>query len=449
MKRLESDKIAIPPSAERANDTALELYQERSVQRAVSEPIHLTHGITLELPEYISEIDEASASSIPETERSNQKRLFAIREFIGRQEGGAEFTWLPQAIEAFLRAQRSSFLPDIGRARGLSIRPDLGTVTFITINQEGLATPFDLRMDELRPYSLELTVAEAEAERALPAIDYSAEMVGAIAGLAPDAQLRWNLITRAARLRDEKVIVKPVTSDMMIGQVEGMGVFVKNGRPDDGRWSLAKVTFDDLPLTDREKKLLDGVRTIYQPAEQDPALRKFTDFVWQLVNELEARHQVTPRSAQDWTQKAQYTWKRFWGRDISFVTAHELMALTHTLLEVQQENFGIMSQVQALIMRNKGTFATTAPFETNTLPPAIQAAMEKGAAKMATVLQELITLIRKAQTDLLPLLEKAGPVQHSDHPSDPYSTERHQKITDGLRTFNAQNLTGHIKGLLE
>ncbi len=410
-------------------------------------PLDFKTGITVELPETIPGIDEGDNSSLG-VERANQRRLHAIREFILNQEGGADFAWLPQAMEAFLRAQRSDFLPAVGRARGIQILPEVGVVRLLTLNDEGIVAPFDLRIDELRPYSLELAVTAAEQGRELPAINYTDEMTAAVTGLPPEAALSWDKITRAARTGDAQFLVKIVGSDMMFGPAEGVGVFVHNDRPENSRWSLAKVTHDQVPTTTYERELLEQANFLINPQHADPKLAQF----WSLVHDAFDAMQRAPEHEFSYhdrkiTDAIKLAWKKLRGNDPDYLFVEQLRTL---MREDMHADRGVAVDVIKHVLENKGKYKVVAPFETQNLPPDLERRFRAAAIATAERYEKIAALLNAAKATLLPLLEaKVPPKPQDGNRAEEFTYRRYATVVETLRSLETTALANHVKGLLE
>ncbi|MBI4407573.1 MAG: hypothetical protein HY565_03685 [Candidatus Kerfeldbacteria bacterium] len=421
---------------------------DAQLTRVIPQPANVQQGFTVELPQHIAEIDETASRGTAATERSNQRRLFAIREYIAAQPGGAEFTWLPQAIEAFLRSQRSDFLPAIGRARAISIRPDLGVVTFVTQNEEGVLAPFDLRMADLKPYSLELIIAGAEAKQELPPITYSAEMVAARDTLSPDAKHRWDLITQAARVSNDTIVVKPVTSDVMFGGAEGVGVFVHNDRPAASRWSLAKVTADDIPFTNQEQALLQQAEVVYDPARFDPTLHAFWDVVCKITDELKGTHGIGLDHEDTWRDRVAQSWKKVTGSDPTYVAAVELRDLITHYLRCGDARLTLRDAAYKVIMQGKSTYREVNPFETTVWPQELRVQMEQELNTSAELFAKLNAILFEKRGAIIALLETNTAKQDT---TQAYGTKRAATLHDlaeQLSTMSVE-LPDNVRGLLK
>lgn len=410
-------------------------------------PLDLKAGITVELPETIPGLDEGDNSRLG-VERANQRRLYAIREFILQQEGGADFAWLPQAMEAFLRSQRSDFLPAVGRARGIQILPEASVVRLLTLNHEGIVAPFDLRIDELRPYSLELAVAAAERGRELPAINYTDEMATAVAGLPPEPALSWDQITRAARSGDPELLVKIVGSDMMFGTAEGVGIFVHNDRPESGRWSLAKVTHDQVPTTTYERRLLEQANFLCNPQHADPQLAKF----WSLAHDAFSAMKRAPEHEFSYhdrkiTDEIKLAWKKLRGNDPDYLFVEQLRTL---MIEDMHADRSVADDVRKYILENKGKFKAAAPFETQNLPPDLEKRFRATVTATADRYAKIAALLNEAKATLLPRLEANVPDQpEPGNRVDEFRYRRYADVVDTLKALEPVALTNHVKGLLE
>lgn len=410
-------------------------------------PLDLKAGIIIELPETIPGLDEGDSSRLG-VERANQRRLHAIRQFILQQEGGADFAWLPQAMEAFLRSQRSDFLPAVGRARGIQILPETGVVRLLTLNHEGTVAPFDLRIDELRPYSLELAVTTAERGRELPAINYTDEMATAVAGLPPEPALSWDHITRAARSGDPELLVKIVGSDMMFGTAEGVGVFVHNDRPESGRWSLAKVTHDQVPTTIYERRLLEQANFLRNPQHADPQLEKF----WLLVYDAFSAMKRAPEHEfgyhdRKFTDEIRLAWKKLRGNDPDYLFVEQLRTL---MIEDMHADRSVADDVRKYILENKGKFKAAVPFETQNLPADLENSFRATVIATADRYAKIAALLNEAKATLLPLLEAKVPPQPQEGDRiQEVGYRRYADVVDTLKELEPAALTTHVKGLLE
>ncbi len=410
-------------------------------------PLDLKAGVTIELPQTIPGLDDGDTSTLG-VERGNQRRLFAIREYILKQDGGKEYAWLPQAMEALLRAQRSDFLPAVGRARGIQILPEMGVVRLMTLNHEGTVAPFDLRIDELRPYSLELAVAAAEQGKELPPVNYTDEMAAAVAELPPEAALSWDLITRAARTGDPDLLVKIVGSDLLFGTAEGVGVFVHNDRPDNSRWSLAKVTHEQVPMTRYEAKLLEQAKFLRNPQRSDPQLERF----WYLVHDAFNTLKRAPEHEFGYHQRTmgdaiKLAWKKLRGNDPEYLCVEQLRTL---MIEDMRADRSVADDVSKYVLEHKGKFKTNAPFETQQLPPEIEKRLQATATETAVRYAKIAALLCKVKATLLPRLEAHIPEQ--PQPGDRYGEfmyRRYAEVADTLRALEPAALTSHVKGLLE
>ncbi len=428
-------------------ETGLARSESEALVQHGESPLDLKAGITLELPETIPGLDEGDNSRLG-VERANQRRLHAIREFILQQKGGADFAWLPQAMEAFLRSQRSDFLPAVGRARGIQILPEVGVVRLMTLNHEGTIAPFDLRIDELRPYSLELAVTAAEHGRELPAINYTDEMATAVAGLSPESALSWDHITRAARSGDSELLVKGVGSDMMFGTAEGVGVFVHNNRPESGRWSLAKVTHDQVPTTAYERKLLEQAKFLSDPQHADPRMAQFWSLVYDAFSAMKSapEHEFSYHDRKI-TDEIKLAWKKLRGNDPDYLFVEQLRTL---MIEDMQADRSVAEDMRRYIFESKGKFKAAAPFETQNLPPDLENRFRATVTATAERYAKIAALLNEAKATLLPRLEASVPNQpEPGNRAEMVRYRRYADVVDTLKALEPDALTSHVKGLLE
>ena len=227
-------------------------------------------------------------------EIDNSEAMYELHKLIKQSASDSGLAWLPQALEAFLRSRQSDFVPDFGHIRGLQIDQRAQRVRLLTQGEQTGA--FDLSFDDLRPYSLELQLKDLEGEQPVTSMPYSTEMAEAVKQITESARYRWDLITRAARCiamghrqtPSGNLRVSTVGPDML-SYPHGIGVFLD--REPRSRFSILKVTDEEVPLTEREQAL-ESVILAASPSVDGlpPELSDYIKGIWDAMDFLEKKY---------------------------------------------------------------------------------------------------------------------------------------------------------------
>lgn len=325
-----------------------------------TKPLDFKNAFTVALP-------PRPNSSSPETD--NREAMYELRKLIEQSAPDSGLAWLPQALEAFLRSRQSDFVPDFGHIRGLQIDRHAQRVRLLTQGEQTGA--FDLSFEDLRPYSLELQLKDLEGEQPVTPIPYSAEMAEAVKHLPESARYRWDLITRAARYiamghgqtPSGNLRVSPVGPDML-SYPHGIGVFLD--REPRSRFSILKVTDEEVPLTEREQALESMILGAASANSLPPALRDYIRGVWDAMNFLEKKYPDLAQRSGHTRMEDISLWMRRANVSLFKHTSEEYAAL-QVLKAYEQLSFitdygagqaGLMD-----LFREKGKYREQRPFE--------------------------------------------------------------------------------------
>ncbi len=392
------------------------------------------------------------------SDATNQDRMFQLRtEFLKADPEGV-YAWVPQAVEAYRRAQKSDLLPDFGVIRAIGVNVHTDTVQIITQSAEAGAVPFELKLSELATYSLELLLRQAEQKEPMPAFKYSSDMQKAIDKLSPSAKFRWDLITRAAYLQAkglDYVAAKPVSNSISVidGRLEGVGVFTKNK----ARFSLVKVIHADVPMTSYEKDILEQSSRAPRIDSDDPELKAFVEFVYNINNILRDFSKEQHKMHQ-WYDRL----KGKLGKDTPISLHESLHTLVADFLNAKMALASVEDQAREEVLRAKVAFEDDHPFELKELSADFSGKFNTAIEAYRQAMIKLHEFVLKKNAVIKKAIAAATSESHNGTNADtrmtrgrtPYLAAQHAKRRDAvmaqLDTFNgnAKTFENTLKGAL-
>lgn len=345
---------------------------------------------------FIIELPSVSSGQHGVSDTENQDRMFQLRKEFLKADPEGVYAWVPQAVEAYRRAQKSDLLPDLGVICAIGVNVDTDAVKIMTRSTEAGTVRFDLKLSELASYSLELMLGEAEKKLPVPAFHYSGEMEAAIGSLSPSAQLRWELITRAAYLEargNDKFAAKPVSSSRSVldGKLEGVGVFLK----DRSRFSLVKVIDQDVPMTPHEQELISQISNLPNIHRDDTpvkALLDLSDGLFYFLRDF-SEAQGTVSYLRDRLRGA-------FGKDNSVSVFNELSDLYVESETVKRDAQNVTIGVLEEILEAKVTFSDDNPFELTKLSEPMVAKLNDILTRYVQILEKIQAFIAKKKSAL-------------------------------------------------
>lgn len=350
----------------------------------------LRHGM------FVVELPALPPDAHGKSDAHNQERMFQLRREFLKAKATAAYAWIPQAVEAYRRGQKSDFLPDLGVIRAIGVSAASDNAKIITQSTDAGAFGFDLKLSELASYSLELMLGEAEKAEPVPTFHYSGEMEATIGALSPSAQLRWELITRAAYLQargNNKFAAKPVSSSRsaLDGKLEGVGVFLK----DRSRFSLVKVIDQDVPMTPHEQELISQISKLPNLHRDDTpvkALLDLSDGLFYFLRDF-SEAQGTVSYLRDRLRGA-------FGKDNPVSVFAELSDLYVESEKVKMEIQNVTIAVVEEILKAKVTFSADNPFELIKLSDPLAARLKDILTRYVQILEKIQTFITKKKSAL-------------------------------------------------
>jgi hypothetical protein len=334
-------------------------------------------------------------SNIPE-ERRNQEIMFKIRELFLQSESGKKYAWIPQALECGLRSL------NLGTVRAIEIDPNEGIVNIITTG--GLIQE---TLEKISDYSIELLLDEVEKSKELPVFNYSEEMQEALGKLESSARYRWELIARAGyheslgnnKTKRGQFNVRPVVSDMLTLSREGLGVFSDNVRD----FALAKLTYEEVPVTPYEAKVLWQADRIFSPEQSSVLLKEFYGLIFDLTHELE---NITKKQSK--IDKFIDRISGIFGRESALAIKSEIDAIIDDYFTHQHNCMGIKGELKDEVYKAKGTFSEENSFELVSLPQDLGDKFKKAVEYYANLFAKLNDLVENKKSVLLELLKDAS-----------------------------------------
>jgi hypothetical protein len=380
--------------------------------------------------EFTISLDAAAKKESKEMDRDdrNQERMFQLRELFLQSPSGEKYKWVPYAIEAFARIQRSTWGPYIGTIEAINIDPQTKTVRILTEGDGNSNNGFEVSLDDLSNHSLEYQLDHIEQETPLEGpIPYSAAMQKEVAQLEGSIAHSWNLITRASRhiaagrknIGPLSMRVNAVGTSMLIGAPVGVGIYL-DGKGGRSKWTAIKLRAHELPFTDHERNLLQLARNCHRPKDRQVA--QFENLMAGIQNYA---HEYLKRTQGDFHFKSKSAFKKWAAslRDKVLNMSPEYL-LAQKLLDNSSANLGdharkyikLSDKVQIQVFEEKGTFSEKNPFECTELPEEMNEQLQQAYQELAEIVASLMELLQENSeiiTSMLPEPEEVtGSKEH-------------------------------------
>lgn len=363
-------------------------------------------------------------SNIPE-ERKNQEIMFKIRELFLQSETGKKYAWVPQALECALRSL------NFGTVRAIEIDPSEGSINVITT--EGLIKE---TLERLSDYSIELLLDEVQEGKEVPVFNYSKDMQEAVNKLEPSARYRWEIIARAGyqeslgnnKTKRGQFNVRPVASDMLTLSREGLGVFSDNVRS----YSLAKLTYEEVPVTPYETKVLWQADKIFRPETTNIFLKEFYGLIFDLNYELK---NITKKQSRI----DKFIDKIFgvFGKESAAAMKKEIDGLIGEYFEHQRKCMEVKGELKDQVYKAKGIFSEENPFELVSLPQDLSDKLKKAAEYYADLFAKLNALVESKKTVLSALFQG---VSHDGQERSAVEARLLDRTISGLEKYTPENV---------
>lgn len=424
----------------------------KALATAAAEPF--AEKFTILLPEKLPANLGVPDSNI---ERSNQQRMYELREALLQTPAGERYAWVPQAIEAYRRSANSDLLPDFGTIRSVEFDPATETVKIICAvsKEQAESSPrqfiAEVAIKELEQYSLERALSEAEQDQKLSPIAYSEEMQQALAKLKPGARYRWDLVARTARSADlgygntssGELSVRPAYFDLLAaagGAPVGVGATMKNNRSERAQsFFLAKVTREEVPTTPAEKLALQAAFRINSIMTEPGPLRDFFNLACSISTTL-----VDYAKEQSGAQRLADRVKSFFSDSTFFALKSKLEIFIKKLMTHQTACFSLKNEVDAAIYQAKCNSKGEAPFEIEELPLELANRLDQAILRWAELINEFDQYMKENKTALEPTVQAAVAAHKYMRPATK------EKLLVGVHNFrfNEQTLTAPLYKLL-
>jgi hypothetical protein len=354
-------------------------------------------------------------------EGENQVRMFELRKLFLANKQTEQFVWIPQALESMVRSGQSSF-PGFDRAgviRGISVDSESQIVRLLVEKEDGQPDAFEIEMEQLETYSAELVVNGLEDEVGKNEIVYSSEMNEAIEGLSDEGRYRWDMIARVGTAKalnpelckDKHVDIRAVAADATLGAISGpggVGVF-KDGEDAKNKWSVTKVTGDDVPMTEYEKKIMGSVRGVVKP-EEEGNIKEVLDLVHTLQKMLNEQLGIKkPGTDQSggWTERLRHEFSKRVRPEGSHGVSAELEALLGELH--RSSDIEIQDDVVKHVYAEKGTHSDENPFECTGLPEELAKRVREKMDQKLDVIKKIIDILKTNEERFRGVLEVGFP----------------------------------------
>lgn len=331
------------------------------------------------------------------SESLNQEIVFKIRELFLSSDTGKEYAWIPYAIEAGIRFSRGSVILSI------EINPETKSVVIGT--PEG---QINTDIDALQEFSIELMLKKSEEREPIPEIEYSPEMQDAISKISPEAKFKWDLISKAAfqqsignnKTNLGEFSVRGVVSDLMLQFREGIGVFSDRVE----LFSLAKLTYEDVPLTEYEKNILDKARKIYKIAEISPQIGELLDLMHAITLDLRDSDKDRNKGERSgfWSKL-----KKVLNLDEEEITSQEFQKISREFMDNDLSRMELERKIEDEVYKAKSIFAEDHPFELVKLSDELEEQLKGMAENVLRLIEMVSILMQKRKDKLIPLLEEA------------------------------------------
>ncbi|MDD4351741.1 MAG: hypothetical protein PHU71_02030 [Candidatus Gracilibacteria bacterium] len=332
-------------------------------------------------------------------EQINQFKMFELRKLFEAELAMAEYKWIPQAVEAFVRSRQSDFTIAFGDINGIHLDSKHGDIEILVSAETKGA--FRIELKNLANFSVELMLDQLDKENELPALNYSEAMQTAVAELSDDAKYRWNLITRAARHAtnggNSKIRVAPVANNLGIfGSLNGVGIYLDS--MDKRKFSALKVTNQDLPFTEREKKLLDLAIGTADFGEFYDDYGQIVSSFYNIKNEILKYLKISNKkdtTAEILKELIRYRLRKTFTPESDYHKGKRIQELLDNLVRIEGAATEIKDDVTREIFKAKAHYQQKRPFEYNDEESSenIQS-MKKHLAEQIRVLQEIEEFFR-------------------------------------------------------
>jgi hypothetical protein len=386
-----------PPGIESENTDNLPVLTSRRGEASGTDPDapdYFAQEFLVVIPEEMKKVIKGN-----DTEERNQSIAFELQKIFLQSPQGAKYSWLPQAVEGFVRSQRSVFTDVFGSIESIAVDPKIGKIV-VKIRGEAMGSENDivLHVDELRKYSLELVLQQMDDGHDLPGVNYSEEMRTAVDELSESAQHRWGMITRAARhvaagqnqWQGEEMRVAPVTKDRLIGDSEGVGVFMEGG-PGGKRWSSVKVVFGDVPMTAYEKHLLELDSLTRNLSRDNPNYRDTLDHICSLAIAITDIYETRKDSDKKWGEKLRSKVRRLGG---TYRKLKEFGDLVNEHNDLLVDRVSWSRKLQLELFNAKGRYQEEHPFELTEVSEEVKQDIIEWINEMIRTLQELLQMVK-------------------------------------------------------
>lgn len=373
-------------------------------------------------PPPIDPFDQDFAIEIPEevwrkggsTERAHQEWMDGLRSIFLASPQGRQFTWIPQAVEAYFRSHQG-VEGLIDRMRGFVILPRKGLVR--------LGEDIVLSFDELGSYSLEMRLDKL---RNVPRdVSYSKEMATAVDQLSPGARYRWDLVAQAAQFQatqpDVHLVVHPTRYEPFV-PAGGIGVFMAD-RPGGKTWSAVKVHGDELPFVPRELAWIDMVYEL-EARYDNTKSRKFFDVLsWLTRLVLKGTHSREMFYSHDdilpWQIIRKLRELHLWVISIYSPEHHKILieklqAVNEKIIQLEQRAYRL-DRVSDHIYTVKGKYTKEHPFECTELTPELEEELHSASQILATIINDVFALLQQYSDQFMKILP--DPNTLSDDPN--------------------------------